>query len=117
MENTADILYSTQKNSYDKSACPLAEVTRMDFLSKMASKYIWWKTPEEALVYPQSVLAQIMNFGTWNDSCTLVQLFSESELKEVIENTKPGQFRPRSWHFWCYRLIGNVLPMPHRTFR
>jgi hypothetical protein len=110
MENTTEISCLIHRNEYDKPS-------RFEYLFEMAKKYIWWKTPEEALINTQGVLAQIMNIGTWNDSCTLVQLFSEKELKEVIENAEAGQFRPRSWHFWCYRLIGNVLPMPQRTFR
>ena len=91
--------------------------SQIEFLSNMANKYIWWETTDEALTSPQRVLAQIMNIGTWDDSCVLVQLFSNAELIEVLENASAGQFRPRSWHFWCYRLIGNVLPMPLRGYK
>ena len=92
------------------------ELQRIEFLANMADKYIWWKTTDEVLGSPQRVLAQIMNIGTWNDTCVLVQLFSSKELKEVLENASAGYFRARSWHFWCYRLIGKVLPMPIRGY-
>ena len=89
--------------------------SRVEFLSNMSKKYIWWKTPEEALVYPQSVLAQIMNIGVWDDLCLLVCEYSKEELIEVLKNAEIGQFNPRSWHFWCYKLIGYVSPMPQRV--
>jgi len=108
LENSTEVLNITHE--YDTSL-------RNEFLSEMAKKYIWWETQEEALIFPQKILAQVMNLGTWDDSCTLVQLFSENELKNVIENAQAGQFRPRSWHFWCYRLIGSILPMPVRIFK
>lgn len=98
MDNTADTL------------------SHMEFLLSMAKKYIWWKTPEEALIYPQSILAQIMNIGVWDDLCLLVCLFSSEELTEVLKNAEVGQFNPRSWYFWSYRLIGHVPIMPQRVF-
>ena len=81
----------------------------------MAKKYIWWKTEKEALRYRQRVLAQIMNIGAWDDLCVLVCLFSKEELAEVLKKAEVGQFNPRSWYFWNYKLIGYVLPMPERA--
>lgn len=36
-------------------------------LKPLASKYIWWKTPEDAVVMPERVIAQVMNIGDYAD--------------------------------------------------
>jgi hypothetical protein len=33
----------------------------LDALKPMASKYVWWKTPDEAVSMPERVIAQVMN--------------------------------------------------------
>jgi hypothetical protein len=86
------------------------------FLLDMAERYIWWETPNEAILYPQRVLAQIMNIGAWDDLCKLNVLFSKRELVDVLERAEAGQFNTRSWHFWHCRLIeGEIPPMPKRV--
>ncbi len=32
-------------------------------LTRLAAKYIWWKTPEDACRFPARVAAQVMNMG------------------------------------------------------
>jgi hypothetical protein len=85
------------------------------FLFDMAKRYIWWKTPDEAILHPQRVLAQVMNIGVWDDLCKLDTLFPRQELIDVLERAEIGQFNARSWHFWHCRLLdGEVPPMPER---
>jgi len=36
-------------------------------LKPLASKYIWWKTPDEAVAMPERVIAQVMNIGDYAD--------------------------------------------------
>jgi len=43
-------------------------------LKRLAAKYIWWKAPDEALLYPERVVAQVMNIGDYDD----VQMLAES---------------------------------------
>lgn len=31
---------------------------------KSFAKYIWWKTPDEAVAFPERLVAQVMNIGT-----------------------------------------------------
>jgi hypothetical protein len=38
-----------------------------DGLKPFASKYIWWKTADEAVTTPQRVIAQVMNIGDYAD--------------------------------------------------
>ena len=89
-------------------------------LLKLAARYVWWKTPEEAMLYPDRVAAQVMNLGDWGDVVALGEVTGDDYLREVLINSEAGQFNPRSWHYWHYRLglaaFGSipVPPMPVR---
>ncbi|HUW99120.1 MAG TPA: hypothetical protein VMV40_09845 [Acidiferrobacter sp.] len=62
------------------------------FLEQMASKYIWWKTPEAALRYPDRLMAQIMDMGTFGDIQALVLVIGEDRLTDVLRHADPGWF-------------------------
>lgn len=87
------------------------------FLREVAERYVWWKTPEEALAYPQRILAQVMNIGVWDDLCRMVELFPSWELVDVLRHAEIGQFNERSWHFWHNRLSRKIPPMPKRVLQ
>ena len=38
-----------------------------EILGHLARKYIWWKSPDEAMRTPQGVIAQVMNLGDYDD--------------------------------------------------
>ena len=97
------------------------EISRRDLLLDFATRYIWWKTPHEALLYPERILAQVMNLGIYEDLGRLLNAFTIEELRQVIVNAEPGWFNERSWAFWHYHLgmtATDVLPpsLPSRTF-
>ncbi|MDR1740399.1 MAG: hypothetical protein LBR38_00925 [Synergistaceae bacterium] len=77
------------------------------FLLGVAPRYIWWKTPDEAMLYPMRILAQIMNFGIWDDWCDMSERFSVPELADVLNKAEAGWFNPRSWNFW-HRRLGDI---------
>lgn len=89
-------------------------------LRPFASKYIWWKTPEEAVVMPERVIAQVMNIGDYSDVQSLVSQVGDDVLREVLTHAEAGQFNERSWAYWHYRLemsdLGHVPPLPVRKF-
>jgi hypothetical protein len=91
-----------------------------EFLRPLAGKYVWWKTPDEALSMPERVIAQVMNIGDYTDVQRLVHQVGELVLREVIKNAQAGQFNARSWAYWHYRLgladVDQVPPMPVRSF-
>jgi hypothetical protein len=91
------------------------------FLERMAARYIWWKTPEEAMRYPERVISQVMNIGDFDDVLALVDAAGEDRLREVIGHAEAGQFNPRSWAYWHYRLgladIDQVPRLPPRRFQ
>lgn len=90
----------------------------LPLLKKFAGKYIWWKTPEEALAMPNQVMSQIMDIGDYMDVQDLVHQVGDEVLRTVISQAQAGQFSPRSWKYWHYRLelakLGQVPPLPVR---
>ena len=89
-------------------------------LKPLASKYIWWKTPEEAVVMPERVIAQVMNIGDYSDVHALVSQVGDEVLRDVLTHAEAGQFNDRSWAYWHYRLglssVDHVPAMPVRRF-
>jgi len=87
-------------------------------MKQFAEKYIWWKTPEEAVATPERIIAQIMNIGDWQDVNDLAQQVGEDMLKKILSDAQAGQFNERSWAYWHYRLglarIDAVPPLPVR---
>lgn len=91
-----------------------------DLLMRLASKYVWWKTPEEAVELPNRVMAQVMNIGDYADVQQLVNQMGDDMLREVVTHAQAGQFDQRSWVYWNYRLglanVDHVPPIPVRRF-
>ncbi len=36
-------------------------------MRRLASRYVWWKTPDEAMQFPRRIMAQVMNMGGFDD--------------------------------------------------
>lgn len=85
---------------------------------KPFAKYIWWKTLDEAVEFPDRLIGQVMNIGDWDDVCALVKLVGDDALRDVIAHAEIGWFNERSWHYWHYRLglaeVDCVPPLPTR---
>lgn len=63
-------------------------------LRELARKYVWWKTPDEALQFPQRVIAQVMNIGDYDDVLALCNEQSESVLTQVLMAAEAGVVQP-----------------------
>jgi len=91
----------------------------MKIILPMARKYIWWKTPDEAARFPQRVIAQVMNMGDYADVQALAEQVGDAVLVDVLTHAQAGEFNPRSWFYWHYRLglasLGKVPAMPSRS--
>jgi hypothetical protein len=84
-----------------------------DALKYFAGKYIWWKTPDEAVAMPERVIAQVMNIGDYADVQALATLVGDDALRAVLTHAEAGQFSERSWAYWHYRLgLASVDPVP-----
>lgn len=93
---------------------------RREALLPLASKYIWWKAPDDAVNMPQHVIAQVMNIGDYADAQSLATMVGDNVLREVLRNAQAGQFNERSWAYWHYRLnlasLNHIPPLPVRRF-
>lgn len=89
-----------------------------ELLEKLAQKYIWWKTPAEAIVRPERVVAQVMDIGDYDDVQSIVHEAGVAYLRDVLVNAEAGQFNAKSWTYWHYRLglcdPGKVPALPER---
>jgi len=73
-------------------------------LRRLATKYIWWKQPDEAASQPERVIAQTMNLGDYDDLQILSEQVGDDYLRQVVQHAEIGQFNERSWTYWHYRL-------------
>jgi hypothetical protein len=88
-----------------------------EILKPFASKYVWWKTPDEAVATPERVIAQVMNIGDYSDVQSLAAQLGDEALREVLTHAEAGQFNERSWAYWHYRLgFSSVPALPVRKF-
>ena len=67
------------------------------------------------------LIAQAMNFGTFDDIVVLEQMVGKKRLVEVMLQAEPGWFSDRSWELWRGRLsfaAGGAIPeqAPRRSF-
>ncbi len=87
-------------------------------LKRLAAKYVWWKTPDEAVLLPNRVVAQVMDIGDYDDVQALIARVGDDYLRNVLTHSEIGQFNERSWAYWHYRLglakPGQVPAMPQR---
>lgn len=69
---------------------------------------------------PERVIAQVMDIGDHVDAEAMAAEVGDEALREVLRHAQPGQFRPRSWAYWRYRLglsgVGQIPPLPMRHF-
>jgi hypothetical protein len=88
-------------------------------LKRFARRYIWWESPDVSVEIPRRVVARVMDVGDYDDVLKLANLIGDDYLREVLTHAEVGQFTPRSWHYWHYRLglasrPDEVPPMPTR---
>lgn len=89
-------------------------------LKVLARKYVWWKTPAEAVCMPERVIAQVMNIGDYEDVQWLSTRMGDEVLRDVLSRAEAGQFSERSWVYWHCRLgvatIDKIPKLPVRRF-
>ncbi len=70
--------------------------------------------------YPQAVIAQVMNIGTYTDVQELRRVVGDEALANALAHAEAGQFSPKSWHYWHYRLglakLEQVPPLSQRKY-
>ncbi|MCX6983477.1 MAG: hypothetical protein NT118_01825 [Lentisphaerae bacterium] len=92
--------------------------SEITFFKTLAARYLWWMTPDEALQHPGRIIIQVMNLGDFADASAALETVGEDTARELLTHAEAGQFTPRSWHYWHYRLglaeTGGMPPMPPR---
>lgn len=92
-----------------------------EILFSLAQKYIWWKPVDESIKIPQRIAAQVMDIGDFDDVRLLEKFAGRELLRFALTHAEAGQFSPRSWNYWHYRLglceIGAVPALPQRNFK
>jgi len=63
-----------------------------DTLKPFAARYVWWRAPDEAVRFPQRVVAQVMDIGDFFDVRYLTGLVGEDHLRRVLVNAEAGMF-------------------------
>jgi hypothetical protein len=92
------------------SICELMPDRRY-LLAELAARYIWWRDPDPPS--DDRIIAQVMNFGTYEDVRRLESAYGPEELRAVMLRAQPGWISRRSWNFWRARLsFAGAGPIP-----
>jgi hypothetical protein len=95
----------------------MVEIASDDRLRRIARTYIWWTPPERSLETIDRLVAQVMEFGTWEDANWLLGRLGPDAFIKVLEAPPPGVLSPKSWTFWHIRLLGGTPTKPAPTSR
>lgn len=97
-----------------------AESLPPGFASELERKYFWWEADGTQPRSVLRVLAQAMNFASFEDVLRLETALGPYRLSDVMLTAEPGWISERSWEFWRGRLVratGQVIPeSPPRRF-
>lgn len=73
-------------------------------IAELGRKYLWWDPLGDEPHSENRIIAQAMNFGTFDDIVALEQTVGKKRLVEVMLRAEPGWLSDRSWEFWRGRL-------------
>lgn len=103
------------------------EQNQVEVFEALSKKYIWYKTPDEALKYPRKSLAHIMALSINNDEDVelLCSIFGDIILKDVLKNAEIGEFIlwnetkdfSQPWIFWHKKLGLEIGKLPDSRFK
>ncbi len=84
-------------------------------LDAVASRVVWFESPDEALRYPRRFLAYLMTLGTVDEILITKKYFTDADFQAALDDPPPGIFDLYSWHYWN-RVYGRipVPPLPVR---
>ena len=88
----------------------LSKEKKLVFLLKMANKYIWWKTPDDAIKYPLHIILQTMKLGVYEDIQELKHTFGNDKLARAVIESEIGALSSRALSYWIC-----VLNLPKET--
>ncbi len=82
----------------------------------VASRVVWFESPEKALANPIRFLAYLMAYGTLEEIAVVQRYLDLDDFREALEHAPPGIIDERSWAYWNV-MIGRypTPPMPRRV--
>jgi len=84
-------------------------------LLRIASRVVWWDTPERVLAREEDFLCRVMALGDLADVNYIEATYGPDRLRRALRMAAPGVLDPRSWHYWHHRLgLGAAGPLPSR---
>jgi hypothetical protein len=63
---------------------------------ELARRMTWWKQPEEALLYPDRLLAQVLAIGAWDDAYPR-KTVTRSRMRFTVTLIAPPSAVHRRW--------------------
>jgi hypothetical protein len=102
-------------------AAPDVDSLATDLAAELEARFFWWEPIGLEPRSPARILAQAMNFATFEDVRRLEKTLGPHRLAEAMLNAEPGWIDERSWEFWRGRLTlatGRAIPEtpPRRSF-
>ena len=82
-------------------------------IAELGRKCLWWDPVSDEPHSENRIIAQTMNFCTFDDIVVLEQTVGKNRLVEVMLRAEPGWLSDRSWEFWRGRLsltAGGTIP-------
>ena len=84
-------------------------------LRELASRYVWWESPERALLNRSRFVCQLLQLGTAEDVRSARRILGDEALREALRAAPPGVLDARSWAYWHLVLFGSPAPpLPSR---
>lgn len=73
-------------------------------IGRLAARYGWDMTGDEAAARPERILLRTLDMGRWDDVLVVEARLGTAGVRRLIETAPAGGLSPRSWTFWRYRL-------------
>ncbi len=84
-------------------------------LRRIASRVVWWETPDRVLAREDDFLCRVMALGDLADANYVAETYGTDRLRHALNTASPGVIDARSWHYWHHRLgLGTAGPVPFR---
>lgn len=93
-----------------------ASTPGIDRLSEIASRIVWWQSPEQTLERPLDFIARVMASGSLDEVRDVEHAFGRGRFRDALRAASPGVFDARSWNYWLLILgIDQTTPVPARN--
>lgn len=86
-------------------------------LQRIATRVVWWDTPEHVVNRLDDFLCRVMALGDFADAGYIEAYYGADRLRAALTAAPAGVLDVRSWHYWHHRLgVGHAGRLPVRPF-